>query len=414
MSWWSKLFKKRSADPPFELHYRTVIVYVHDGKTSGPLEGVRISTRSTATSTRSDGRAELLSADPVFDLTASIDGYKPQTKTVDLDAGAVVTFHLAPAKPEVPDVLKGQLVIAYQNAPMGPAPGQPHNIVFIDQTDVIGQHHGWPKAFEIIDHYVALGANAKAEGPIVAAGYDGEYPPTDWRGQADEYAAYLEEVTNRIAVVFLFFCPDIRPYWNGYEYNIPLLRAEIVPVLMHPTIQRLIKEGRIKGVTQWEQYTYIDEMVPLYDLMTEVFGPCNWGWHNPVWPAHLSPGMGNEDEKLCWVVARDHGIGFMLLQGDPVQLPASFRPLDPLTHEPRAPIEQLMYDAADMRGRFERGEHWNLGMRLDGKPITLYIFESEAYHSYHLKQNATEAGALVRAAATAAGFADCLDGLAKR
>lgn len=290
--------------------------------------------------------------------------------------------------PPPPKQQNGQLVLRVPFAPYGPRPGQPNNIFFVDEADVI-----WDLNPELADAllqpWVARGATGCAAGPIYAAGYHGQYPDTNWIGRGDRYAEFLTWLVQRIPSITLFLIPDVPPYYDGWtkEYFWDRIRRDLEPVYRHPEIQALAKAGNLRVCSQWEQFSSTERMAQVWDWMADVFPDAKRFWHNPA--GHGSPCLSTEDEKGGWESAFKHGLTGMLLQGDFVESNDlrhhDIETIIRLPEDQRNVMEQMMYGLWDIYRRFNGidGSPWGGPMLTwNGTPGEVEAFEGTAYGCY--------------------------------
>lgn len=386
MSWWSKLFKKRSADPPFELHYRTVIVYVHDGKTLEPLAGVHLTGPLGTTETRSDGRAELSSADARLAVVAELDGYTPQRREVDLDTTQPTVFFLAPAMPvsTAPETnLRGRFVIKLPFVNPFIALGTPNakpDRFFMSELDSLWRKS--PKdARRVLDYYKSLGYNHVPVGPAVEYGYSGQVPDTNWLDAPDLFADYLVwmKVTNGVNYS-LFVLPNCGDWWRGGRrgWNLDIVERDFAAIYTHPVVQALTTHV----VHAWEEVATIAEMCKVFRLLVRWFPKARRGYHNPV--GHLGPGESDESEEGSVRECAAAGMTDLEIQTHP-RNGGNFERPGGLNDDGRTSSQQAFYDVGDMARRCQGlpGSPWGRPvLTREGAPVTVRYMEGLAYEDY--------------------------------
>lgn len=320
--------------------------------------------------------------------------------------------------PPIPNELRGQFVLTVPGAPYGPRPGAADNTGFIDEADTVADTLGYEAAGRFIAPWVGWANHAPIGPPWTPRGYSGQYPQTNWIGRADAYADFLTWMVQRIPVLTLFMLPDAPPYFvNNEDYNWPLIEQDLTPIFRHPRIQALANAGHLRVCSQWETYSTIEKMQPVWAYMQRMFPQVKRFWHNP--PGHLSPAQGHEDEQAAWRSAVAGGIDGLLLQGAPIDSNVfTARPLPYIIDHPedRTIIERTIYDLWDMERRFvgAPGSPWGPAfITTSGVPATVEAAEGTAYYMYWESPRAQDVcgESWRRCVREVPGVANVLDGL---
>lgn len=379
---------------------REVAAQVTRCDTKAPIAGARVAFDEHVTTTNVDGHAVLELVLPArYTLTVTHDDFWMYSGSYALVETATLPVCLAPRPPPpptippAPTVLRGQFVIQTRN-PFFAQYGGFADRFFMGEIAALWNVNR-DEANRIVDEYLALGLNHVPLAPIVARGYAGHYPDSDWRGRGDEYAEFLEWLRRKGIVYQLFVLTDAAPYFlgTGIGWNWDLIERDFTPVLSHPRIDALT----LRTATAWEQWASIAEMARAFRYQKRLFPSARDScWHNGV--GHLSPGNSDESEEGAWRSAAANGIDCFSYQATP-----------PLWQADRPTIDQLRYDLWDMGRRFglttsrgpanEPSENpWKTPvLARDGQPIRLDWFEGTAYNAYW--QGRFEFGAPWRAAA---------------
>lgn len=235
------------------------------------------------------------------------------------------------------------------------------------------------EAQRILDAYLSRGFNHITAGPaFMATGYQGpiwgvgrqpQYDPTNWVGDPDGYADFLEWLQSHGLAVTLFLLPDCAPYFDGHGWDWSLVERDLTPLYSHPRLQAIIR----RTVLAFEVIVSIAEFAKAFDWQRRVFPNALRLYHNE--PGHLGPGLSTEDEQACWRSAALHGCQGLALQAHPPHA-WSGRNQDGRTVE-----DQMMYDLDDMQRRFE-GRHdspWGPEpICCDGVPLVCEYMEGTA------------------------------------
>lgn len=230
--------------------------------------------------------------------------------------------------------------------------------------------------------------------PWTRGGYDGQYPPTDWRTKLQTIRGLFASINARGMTNTLVLLPDCPPYFDGrrwdlvaWDYDFGAIISELAPYLSSAQLEWecVTRSADTCDAIRWARRRLPN--VPIY-------------WHNP--PGHLNPGASDEDEQQCWRNAAAAGIAGLALQASP---PGSDTRLPP--------IEQMAYDLNDMRRRFigEPDSPWGppiLG--LDGQPLRVYYREGVATSIYHYESDPSIAHVWAQAALSVPGITESGDG----
>lgn len=308
-----------------------------------------------------------------------------------------------PAVPDGPQ--RGQLVIRgkYPYGPKGNPLDVHHladdNPFFLQEIDQVYLRDR-PLAAKIMIDAIGRGMNHFAVGPAYAAGYRGQYPDTDWRGNPVGFANFLAWMRAFGVRLTLMAFPDRAPYWLGQDdgWDWSAIDRDLKPLYDQPLVRAAIS----RVCVGWEIWTYIEKMTPGYDRLYRWFPAHPRFWHNG--PGHGCPGMSNESEEKCWRVAAEHWITGMLFQGFPLSTSGLDRP----------PLDQLKYDLDDMRRRFigRSDSPWGPPVATpDGKPITTEFFEMAAYDQVNNDAPDAIGTTCADAAVSVEGIVDSEDGL---
>jgi len=314
-------------------------------------------------------------------------------------------FYGGSPRPPVSDgPMRGQLVIngRYPYGPKGRkdslqlADDNPFFLQELDQVYLRDQK----LAASILTDAIKRGHNHIPVGPAVNAGYHGQYPDADWRGNPAGFANYLAWVRSFGVQITLMLWPDIGPYWRSMEegWDYGLIDRDLKPLYDQP----LVRASVSRVCVGWEIWTYIAKMTPGYDRMKQWFPAHPRFWHNG--PSHACPGMSSESEEKCWRVAAEHWITGFLFQGFPLSTTGIDRP----------PLDQLKYDLDDMYRRFvgRSDSPWGPPVATpDGKPVTLEFFEMAAYDQYNNGAPESIGATCSEAALSVEGVIDSEDGI---
>lgn len=242
---------------------------------------------------------------------------------------------------------------------LGPRPGNPTNVFFLDEMDVVEDD----LAAQILHDYRDVrGYNAAAAGPAYAKGYRGFWPDTDWR-QTDPqiYAAHLASRYAGLHIRY-FALPDEAPYWLGerdgwdldaVERDFGAIFDAIAPIVGDVVIAWEPPPNTPSAVFQ-AAVAYLHRKFPGKEIY----------YHNP--PGHDGPGRGDEENS--------HGELFRVL--GPLGLTGHLLQVTP-PHE-GGTVEGLKYDAWDLMRRFQGidGSPWGGPIyAFDGKPMREEAFE---------------------------------------
>ena len=192
-------------------------------------------------------------------------------------------------------VLKSSICIIGKY-PYGPKAtrGSDNQPFFMDELDVVGPEY-WDT---ILTDYKARGYNTIDVGPIVANGYDGDYPPTNWVGNADGLVTYLTKCRQMGLRINLVLLPDCAPYYNGRDgWDWDAVERDITPVVSDPRVVALVEEWQL----EWE-CPATNEQYCKAATWARRFVPANQNiWYHPE-PDHSAPGMSSEpiDEPTMW------------------------------------------------------------------------------------------------------------------
>jgi hypothetical protein len=244
----------------------TLNVYVKDRVTGIGIGNARVQglTRNQiidppVRQTSGDGGANLYYHGPGFvppvDVTLIVDavGYAPWSTndqpihfgTHDVDY--IVELEPSSFKKPLAELakLRGAMWTARLNLPWGPRPGQDDNCICIDYFE----------CFSVADQDRILAAYGPSSerhystaplGPIVDAGYHGQLPATDWRG---DFSVYLDAAAKLEAAgigVVHFLRPDRGV--AGLEWTVADLDRELTPLFSSPRAQALMS----RVVLGWE------------------------------------------------------------------------------------------------------------------------------------------------------------------
>lgn len=256
-------------------------------------------------------------------------------------------------------------------------------------------------AERILRDFIDDGNNSLKFGPVYAAGYHNHYPNTDWRTSPAKLAEVIAWARDAgVKHVQLFVFPDIPPYFWGPDsgWDTVLCKHD----LEYP-YKFLRDTGLIDDcVVAWEQYTFVEDFIPVLELLREWFPNHQRGWHNPL--GHLSPGHGSE-ETNSWR-ALSPWLHFHEYQGYPRNIPPPSE---------RSSYDQTIYDGHDMKRRYDGvNSPWGgpiLGA--SGKPIELRYSEGIGYWVYwdeSLSGDDIEREAYLYGNGTKPFSAYCLDG----
>lgn len=300
-------------------------------------------------------------------------GYADQTVPVVFPIAANQDFPMvANALPVTNPNLNEALVIR-GSYPGGYSPSQPNNALFVDEID----NMSGADQDRILDDYQSRGYTSITVGPIVAKGYHGLYPDTDWRGRLEEYLHFLTKLRERGLRICLVALPDIPPYLNPVgdnegAWDLPSIQADLEPFLADRRLQALVEEVQLA----WEPAAKNAEFVKVTGWLTKVF-PNHRKWIH-LTPGHGAPGMSYEltdtfTEASMWHTVRDAGdakLGFAS-QGNQREFADDQRNKDG-----RLPLEQFAYDVMDAL-RHCAGTY-------GGWPILQYwVREFAAYFLFH-------------------------------
>jgi len=296
--------------------------------------------------------------------------------------------------------LRGQFVIEAVNpfVSMG-FPNAIPDRFFVNELDTL---YGIDKARAqaILDRYIGLGGrHTVALG--FGKGYKGHFPDSNWLVDPDGFAGYLRWLDSHGVAVTLCAAPDCEPYYNENTrtFNRAAMERDFTPFYA-----RLRELGVIPPIimSQYEQWQDFDESAWLWDWLTRTFPTEERIWHNP--PGHLGPGPSDAPEAMCAEHVVVHGCTGWAYQGDP---PGAYV----RNSDGRTPLQQTLYDLADLVRRLKHGYAGWPTKTPQGGPISVRFMEATAYAMYWWGYTQATAQEWGTAVLTVEGITDTCDGL---
>lgn len=273
---------------------------------------------------------------------------------------------------------------------------------FLAELDSLWKHDP-AEAQRVLDVYRSLGFNHVVTGPAVERGYHGHYPDTNWLGNPDGFADFLQWLTDEGMAFSLFLLPDIDPYFHGtgHGWDWALVERDFTPFYAHPRIQALTT----RTILAWEQWAGLHEMARAFRWQARLFPQAERLWHNG--PGHDSPCNGDEDSLIGWQSASLNGCTGFAFQAHPPTTP-------PSDLDGRSPIDMLVYDLMDMRRRLHGlpTSPWgNAAVTTQaGDLLTIDYLEGTAFAMYWTDDHREVGPAWGAAALSVEGIRYALDG----
>ncbi len=214
--------------------------------------------------------------------------------------------------------------------------------------------------------------------PIVAKGYHGYWPDTDWRGNIAEYQARVDELWGAGFVPVPFLLDDTGVYTDGRTVNREAIERDLTPLYSQPWFQERFRVV----VNGWEHNYASDDWQWVVQWMARVFPNALRYIHFES--GHGAPGLGSElapngpyaTEGSMWVPVVGYIHGF--LQQD------TYAFLGDSVDDGRTPEEQVLYDAMDFIRRFRDGyAGWPTNSATPGRGVDMVMFEYGSYALFH-------------------------------
>lgn len=254
------------------------------------------------------------------------------------------------------------------DGPLGYRPGQSNNAIFTAELINPGYSDGDRAKALSLYPFTHLPLN-----PILANGYHGMWPNTDYRGNIAEYQRIVDGFWYAGKYPIPALLDDTGVYASGDWIDRDKIEAELTPLYSQPWFQERFR----MAFFAWEPNWKAEDWQWVAAWARRVFPKALLGPH--FRSGHGAPGLGSElapngpyaNEGAMWhAIASD--IDFFLQQ-DTYSFMGD-------THEGRTPEEQVMYDAWDFQRRFQTGQpgDWPTA-GADGTPITMIMFEYGAY-----------------------------------
>ncbi len=263
---------------------------------------------------------------------------------------------------------RGSIGTTLWDGPLGYRPGQPDNAIFTAEYINPGYSDADRAKMLSLYPYSHVALN-----PILAKGYHGMWPDTDYRGNIGEYQRLVDGLWHAGKIPVLFLLDDTGVYCNGEWIDRDKIEAELTPLYSQPWFQQ---RGRIV-VNGWEHNYCAADWQWVCEWMARVFPNAlryvhfQSGHGAPGWGSELAPNGPYENEGAMWWPIAPYIHGF--LQQDTYSFMGE-------TDDGRTPDEQVLYDAWDFIRRFQTGEPGNWPTAgADGTPISMVMFEYGAY-----------------------------------
>jgi len=263
---------------------------------------------------------------------------------------------------------RGAIGTTLWDGPLGYRPGQPDNAIFTAEYINPGYSDADRAKMLSLYPYSHVALN-----PILAKGYHGLWPDTDYRGNIGEYQRLVDGLWHAGKIPVLFLLDDTGVYSNGEWIDRDKIEAELTPLYSQPWFQQ---RSRIV-VNGWEHNYCAADWQWVCEWMARVFPNAlryvhfQSGHGAPGWGSELAPTGPYANEGAMWWPIAPYIHGF--LQQDTYSFMGE-------TDDGRTPDEQVLYDAWDFIRRFQTGEPGNWPTAgADGTPISMVMFEYGAY-----------------------------------